>query len=98
MGSAVQLALWVTISFVLGAICSLTAGFVGMWISIRANIRTAVGSMKSINEGLQIARRGGTVAGLIVVAMNLLSVVGLYLVMRTTTDVDPAKIPFLIVE
>ena len=53
--------------------------------------------MKSINEGLQIALRGGAVAGLIVVAMSLLGVVGLYLLVRTMTDVDPAKIPFLIV-
>ena len=95
--SSIQLAIWVTLSFVLGAICSLIAGFVGMWISIRANIRTAVGAMKSINEGLQVALRGGAVAGLIVVAMSLLGVVGLYLLVRATTDVDPAKIPFLIV-
>lgn len=97
VGSSIQLALWVTVSFVLGALCSVIAGFVGMWISIRTNIRTAVGAMKSINEGLQIALRGGAVAGLIVVAMSLLGVVGLYIAVRFATDVDPVKIPFLIV-
>lgn len=97
VGSALELATWVTISFVLGAICSLIAGFVGMWISIRTNIRTAVGAMSSINEGLQIALRGGAVAGLIVVAMSLLGVAGLYAVVRYTTAVEPGEIPFLIV-
>ena len=43
--TSLELAMWVTISFILGAICSVIAGFVGMWISIRANIRTAVGAM-----------------------------------------------------
>lgn len=97
VSSSVELAVWVTLSFVLGAICSLIAGFVGMWISIRANIRTAVGAMQSINEGLQIALRAGAVSGLIVVAMSLLGVTGLYLAVRLMTDVDPAKIPFLII-
>jgi len=38
--SAIGLAFWISLSFILGAICSMVAGYVGMWISIRANIRT----------------------------------------------------------
>ncbi len=68
-----------------------------MWISIRANIRTAVGTMKSANDGLRIALRSGAVSGLMVVAMSLLGVAGLYSLVRIFTSVGPHEIPFLIV-
>ncbi|MGE5061585.1 MAG: sodium/proton-translocating pyrophosphatase, partial [Betaproteobacteria bacterium] len=55
----VQLAFWTTLSFILGAACSVIAGYVGMWVSIRANIRTASAVRSSLNDGLQIALRGG---------------------------------------
>jgi K(+)-stimulated pyrophosphate-energized sodium pump len=94
---AIELAFWITLSFVLGAICSLIAGYTGMWVSIRSNIRSAAGSMKGVNEGLQVALRGGAVSGLMVVAMSLLGVGGLFALVKYTTSVDPTKIPFLIV-
>ena len=74
----VAMAFWTTLSFVLGAACSVIAGYVGMWVSIRSNIRTASAVRSSLNEGLQIAMRGGAVSGLFVVAMSLLGVGGLY--------------------
>ncbi len=70
-------ALRVTISFLTGALCSAIAGYVGMFVSIRANIRTAAAAMTSLNRALQIALRGGAVSGLSVVAMSLLGVGGL---------------------
>jgi K(+)-stimulated pyrophosphate-energized sodium pump len=91
-----QLAFWTTLSFVLGALCSVIAGYVGMWVSIRANIRTAAAVRSSLNEGLQIALRGGAVSGLFVVAMSLLGVGGLYVLLQTLGH-DPQKIPFTIV-
>jgi H(+)-translocating pyrophosphatase len=97
VGSSIGLAFWITLSFVLGAICSLIAGYIGMWVSIRSNIRSAAGSMKGVNEGLQVALRGGAVSGLMVVAMSLIGVGGLFALVSYTTDVDPTKIPFLIV-
>ncbi|RMG08585.1 MAG: sodium-translocating pyrophosphatase, partial [Acidobacteria bacterium] len=63
------LAIWTVASFIFGAICSAIAGYVGMWSSIRANIRTASAATSSLNKALQIALRGGAVAGLFVVAM-----------------------------
>src|SRR4030095_14450130 len=74
----VQMAFWTTLSFVLGAACSVIAGYVGMWIAIRSNIRTAAAVRSSLNEALRIALRGGAVSGLFVVAMSLLGVGGLY--------------------
>ncbi len=92
----VELAFWTTLSFVLGALCSVIAGYVGMWVSIRANIRTASAVRTSLNEGLRIALRGGAVSGLFVVAMSLLGVGGLYALLQAMGH-DPQKIPFTIV-
>ena len=92
----VQMAFWTTFSFVLGALCSVIAGYVGMWVSIRANIRTAAAVRSSLNEALQIAMRGGAVSGLFVVAMSLLGVGGLYSLLEALGH-DPQKIPFTIV-
>jgi K(+)-stimulated pyrophosphate-energized sodium pump len=68
----------VTISFLIGAACSAIAGFIGMFVSIRANIRTATAALTSLNKALQIALRGGAVSGLAVVSMSLLGVGGLF--------------------
>ncbi|MDP4175175.1 MAG: sodium-translocating pyrophosphatase [Bacteroidota bacterium] len=93
-----QLALWTTISFALGAACSVAAGYMGMWVAIRANIRTASAATKGMNGALQIALRGGAVSGFFVVAMSLLGVAGLFLfVSRLGVSQDPSKIPLLIV-
>jgi K(+)-stimulated pyrophosphate-energized sodium pump len=94
--SPVEMAFWTTFSFVLGALCSVIAGYVGMWVSIRANIRTASAVRTSLNEGLRIAMRGGAVSGLFVVAMSLLGVGGLYALLEFLGH-DPQKIPFTIV-
>lgn len=72
-------AFWkVTVSFLIGALCSAIAGFIGMFVSIRANIRTATAAMTSLDKALKIALRGGAVSGLSVVAMSLLGVGGLF--------------------
>jgi K(+)-stimulated pyrophosphate-energized sodium pump len=92
----VQMAFWTTLSFVLGALCSVVAGYIGMWVSIRANIRTASAVRSSLNEALRIALRGGAVSGLFVVAMSLLGVGGLYALLEALGH-DPQKIPFTIV-
>lgn len=97
VSSSLQLALWITISFVFGAICSVFAGYVGMWVSIRSNIRTASAALKSLNDALRIALRGGAVSGLLVVAMSLLGVAGLYALVYAIGGVEETRIPFLIV-
>jgi K(+)-stimulated pyrophosphate-energized sodium pump len=93
-----QLALWTTLSFVLGALCSVAAGYMGMWVAIRSNIRTAAAATKGMNGALQTALRGGAVSGFFVVAMSLLGVAGLFTLVDTFHVVtDVAKIPLLIV-
>src|SRR5579883_1980605 len=91
------LAFWTMLSFVFGALSTVTSGYIGMWVAIRTNIRTASGATKSLNKALQTALRGGAVSGLFVVALSLLGVVGLFALIESLNVVsDPAKIPLLI--
>ncbi|HVT38182.1 MAG TPA: sodium-translocating pyrophosphatase [Gemmatimonadaceae bacterium] len=96
-------AFFITVSFLLGALSSGIAGFMGMWVSIRANIRVAAAATTSLNAALQTALRGGAVSGLFTVAMSLLGVGGLFALLSAfaPAGVDATtwatKIPFLIV-
>jgi len=92
-----KMAGYVTVSFIFGALSSGIAGYIGMFVSIRSNIRTASAARSSLNRALQIAMRGGAVSGLFVVAMSLLGVGGLYAVLSRIGDIPNDKIPFLIV-
>jgi K(+)-stimulated pyrophosphate-energized sodium pump len=76
----------VTLSFLAGAACSAIAGYIGMFVSIRANLRTAAAAMTSLNRALQLAMRGGAVSGLSVVSMSLLGVGGLFYLFGGMTD------------
>ena len=84
-----------TFAFVLGAVCSALSGYIGMYISIRANVRTANAARTNLGQALVIALRGGAVSGVTVVALSLLGVGGLYYLYGGMTD--PEKVPFLIV-
>ncbi len=95
--SATTMAAWTTLSFVFGAVCSGVAGLIGMFVAVRANIRTASAARSSLNRALQIALRGGAVSGLFVVAMSLLGVGGLYTIVHALDVVPAERIPLLIV-
>src|SRR5882724_4714447 len=94
--SPMTLAVWTTISFVMGAACSVIAGYIGMWVSIRTNIRTASAARTSLNDALRIALRGGAVSGLFVTAMSLIGVGGLFIILKLL-GFPYEKIPFMIV-
>jgi K(+)-stimulated pyrophosphate-energized sodium pump len=68
------------ISFLVGAGCSALAGFIGMYISIQANVRTASAARRSLNEAIQASLRGGAVSGFLVVALSLLGVAAMFVV------------------
>ncbi|OGF64942.1 MAG: sodium-translocating pyrophosphatase [Candidatus Fischerbacteria bacterium RBG_13_37_8] len=97
VNTSIGLGFWITLSFVLGALCSLIAGYIGMWVSIRSNIRTATAAMSSVDQAVRIAMRGGAVSGLMVVSMSLLGVAGLYALVKFISAVEATRIPFLIV-
>jgi len=91
----VDLGIRTGIAFIVGAACSMASGIIGMFISVKANVRTASAARRSLVEAVQVAMRGGAVSGFLVVALSLLGVYGIFVAFGGLTD--PAQAPFLIV-
>ncbi|MFA6038674.1 MAG: sodium-translocating pyrophosphatase [Candidatus Peribacteraceae bacterium] len=87
----------VAISFLLGALLSGLSGIVSMIVATRANLKTASASQRGLNAALQMALRGGTVSAIVITALSLLGISGLYLTYRLLLGYEPQDIPNVIV-
>ncbi|MGE3719515.1 MAG: sodium-translocating pyrophosphatase [Bauldia sp.] len=81
----------VAIGFLIGAILSAAAGFIGMNVSVRANVRTAQASSRSLAAGLEIAFRSGAITGMLVAGLALLGVTVYYWVLTVAMDYAPGS-------
>ena len=85
------------IAFLVGAICSGLAGYIGMYISVRSNVRTAAAAQKSLKDAITVALRGGAVSGFLVVALSLIGVSSIFGIYSNILGNPPQIAPFLIV-
>ena len=86
------------VAFLLGAACSAVSGYIGMYVAVRTNLRTASAARRSLGEALTIALRGGAVSGFLVVSLSLLGVFLIYEAYRLiAVNGSYSEAPFLIV-
>ncbi len=90
-----NLAWHTAVAFLIGALCSGVSGFIGMYVAVRSNSRTASAATRSLGEALMVSLRGGAVSGFLVVSLSLLGVTGVFIAFGGLTN--PALAPSLIV-
>lgn len=94
------LGLLTAVAFLLGAACSAISGYIGMYVAVRTNLRTASAARRSLGEALTVALRGGAVSGFLVVALSLLGVFIIYFAYSAVAgggESGYSQAPFLIV-
>jgi len=76
------LGIWTAAGFLIGTLGSALAGFVGMWVTVRANVRTTQAAHKGLQAALSLAFKGGSVTGVMVVGLGIIGLAGFYLIAK----------------
>eukprot|EP00435_Cladocopium_sp_Y103_P018070 s1638_g4.t1 len=92
-----RLAVCVAVSFATGSVLSGIAGYVGMWVAVRSNIRVASAACRSFQEAIAVGLRAGAFSGVLVVSMVLLGIIGLLFGVRLFVPAALHQLPFLLV-
>ena len=87
--AAMNLGIWTAIGFIVGTVGSALAGFVGMWVTVRANVRTTQAAHKGLQAALSLAFKGGSVTGVMVVGLGIIGLAGFYTIAKA---VDPEMV------
>jgi len=83
MAAVPSLGPWTALGFVIGTVGSAFAGFVGMWVTVRANVRTTQAASKGLQHALTLSFKGGSVTGIMVVGMGIIGLAGYYAIARS---------------
>ncbi len=78
------------VAFLVGAFCSAASGYIGMYVSVKSNVRCAAGARKGLNDAIVIALRGGAVSGFLIVALSLIGVAIMYYAYGGSSNPDVA--------
>jgi len=93
----VKMGIYTAVAFLVGSAASALAGIIGMYVSVKSNLRCASAATRGLKEAITVALRGGAVSGFMVVALSLLGVAGIFFLYHKLMGNPLDKTPFLIV-
>ncbi len=79
---------WTSIGFIIGTCGSAIAGYIGMMVSVKANVRTTEAAKRGLQPALSVAFKGGSVTGIMVVGLGLIGITGYYLVAKSVAPIE----------